>query len=91
MISSTFSEEFKRDGAEVVREKVARHAYVEDEKHEAAIKWLHRQDPARRTYKVVKKQLKLARRTARETRITFILSALTLVVLIFALAKLWPG
>jgi hypothetical protein len=54
MIKKTFSDEFKTDGAEVVREKVAMRAYGEDEKHGAAIKWLNRQDPARNTYRMVK-------------------------------------
>jgi hypothetical protein len=91
MIRSTFSEEFKRDGAEVVGEKVARGAYKDDKKQAQAIKWLNQQDPARKTYRMVRKQLELARRAARETRLTFMLSAVTLVVVLLALAKLWHG
>ena len=81
-IRKAFRDEFNRDGIEVVREKVARRDYKEDEKHAQAIKWLNRQDTACKTYKAVKKQLALARRTARQTRLTFILSAVTLVVLV---------
>jgi hypothetical protein len=91
MIKKTFSDEFKTDGAEVVREKVAMRAYGEDEKHGAAIKWLNRQDPARKTYKLVKKQLELTRRTVRQTRLNFVISALTLIVLLLALAKIFYG
>jgi hypothetical protein len=91
MIRKTFSEEFESDGAEVVREKVARRAYKDNEKHEQAIKWLNQQDPARKTYRMVRKQLELARRTARETRLTFMVSALTLVVLLLVLAKMFHG
>jgi hypothetical protein len=88
-IRKAFRDEFNRDGIEVVREKVARRDYKEDEKHAQAIKWLNRQDTACKTYKAVKKQLALARRTARQTRLT--LSAVTLVVLLLALAKFFPG
>jgi hypothetical protein len=91
MIRKTFSEEFESDGAEVVREKVARRAYVDDEKHAQAIKWLNEQDFARKTYKAVKKQLELARRTARETRLTLAVTVIILVVLGLVLAKLYAG
>jgi hypothetical protein len=89
MISSTFSDEFKRDGAEVVREKVAKRAYKDDEKQAQAIKWLNRQDPARKTYRGVKNQLELARQTARETRLVLALCVVILTVLILVLVKLW--
>jgi hypothetical protein len=87
----TFSDEFESEGVEVVREKVAKRAYKDDEKHAQAVKWLNRQDPARKTSRMVRKQLVLARRTARETRIAVLLSAVTLVVLILVLVKLWHG
>jgi hypothetical protein len=91
MIRKTFNDEFESEGVEVVHEKVAKRAYKDDEKHAQAVKWLNRQDPARKTHRMVKKQLELARRTARETRLTFMLSAVTLVVVLLALAKLWHG
>jgi hypothetical protein len=87
----TFSDEFESEGVEVVREKVAKRAYKDDEKHAQAVKWLNRQDPARKTSRMVRKQLVLARRTARETRIAVLLSAFTLVALILVLVKLWHG
>jgi hypothetical protein len=98
MIRKTFSEEFMRDGVEVVREKVARRAYKDNEKHEQAIKWLDQGDPARKTYSAArktyrgaKKQLTLVRRTAREVRLTLAVTVIILVVLGLVLAKVYTG
>jgi hypothetical protein len=98
MIRKTFSAEFESDGVEVVREKVARRAYKDNEKHEQAIKWLDQRDPARKTYSearktygAAKKQLTLARRAAREIRLTLAVTVIILVVLGLVLAKLYTG
>jgi hypothetical protein len=87
MVSKRYTEEFEREGVEAVRKQVELASYAEPKKHEQAVEWLNQQDPARKTYRAAMKQLALARRTARETRIAVILAAIILiavVILVFA-------
>jgi hypothetical protein len=87
MISKRYREEFERDGIEAVRKQVELDSYTDSEKHRQAVAWLNAQNPARKSYRVARKQLTLSRRTARETRIAVILAALILIavaILIFA-------
>jgi hypothetical protein len=85
MIRQRYKDEFEIEGVEAVRKQVERGSYIEQGKTEQAIKWLDQQDAQRKTYRAVKKQLALARRTARETRLAVVLLTLILILSIFEL------
>jgi hypothetical protein len=85
MIRQRYRDEFEGEGAEAVRKQVELGSYTEQGKTEQAIKWLNQQGAQRKTYRAVKKQLALARRTARETRLAVVLLTLILIISIFEL------
>jgi hypothetical protein len=89
MIRQRYREEFQSDGVEAVRGKVELGGYEDQNKREAAIGWLAERDIPRKTYRAVKKQLALARRTARETRVALVFLAIILIVSVIALIKAW--
>jgi hypothetical protein len=80
MVGKITKAEFEREGIKSVREHVKSGDYWEGKK-QAAIKWLEEQ-AARKQSRDTKALLKLARRTARDTRLTLVLAGLILLVLI---------
>jgi hypothetical protein len=80
MVGKKARVEFERDGARAVREKVKQGSYWEGEKQQA-ITWLAEQS-ARQKSRHTKALLRLARRTARDTRLTLVLAGFILLVLI---------
>jgi len=80
MIGKRTKAEFAREGIEAVRNKVKQGDYWEGEK-QYAIKWLAEQSQKKKS-RDTKRLLTLARRTARDTRLTLVLAAFILLVLI---------
>jgi hypothetical protein len=91
MVNKRYRREFERDGVEAVRKQVELASYTDPEKHQQTVAWLDQQDPARKTYRAVKKQLVLARRTATKTRLTLVVAAIILIILILAVAKIFAA
>jgi hypothetical protein len=83
MVGERTRQEFERDGVEAVRQQVEQGAYWEGKKQQA-IKWLNQQDPHWKRDRDTKALLKLARRTARDTRLALVLLGLILLFLIAA-------
>jgi hypothetical protein len=79
LVPEEYRAEFEADGVKQVRKKIAQGEYV-GEKQDQAAKWVRQQQLQSRTFKSVKKQLSLARRTARDTRITLVLAAVILII-----------
>jgi len=80
MVGKRAKADFERAGVEAVREQVKQGDYWEGEKQQA-IKWLAEQS-ARKKSRDSKNLLTLARRTARDTRLTLLLAGFILLVLI---------
>jgi hypothetical protein len=88
MVKEEWRQEFVKAGEEIVRENVQQGAYPPD-KNLAAIRWLRRRDPARKSWKAAKDIRELARRTARQTRITLMLVAVAVGLLVVGIFLLW--
>jgi hypothetical protein len=82
VVAEQYRAEFESEGVKRLRRKIAEGEY-EGEKRTQAVRWLRQQELQGRTFKFIKKQLALTRRTARDTRITLLLA-----VLIFLLSIL---
>ena len=81
VVSDQYRAEFDGEGAQRVRRKIAEGEY-EGDKRTHAVKWLRQQELQGRTFKSVKKQLAIARRTARDARMTLILAVVILLLLL---------
>ena len=84
MLGKKAKADFERAGVEAVREQVKQGDYWEGEKQQA-IKWLAEQSERKKS-RNTKALLTLARRTARDTRLTLVLAGFILLVLIAELA-----
>jgi hypothetical protein len=80
MVGKQIKAEFARDGVKAVREKVKQGDYWEGEKQNA-IKWLAEQSEQKKS-RDTKRLLILVRRTARDTRLTLVLTVFILLLLI---------
>jgi hypothetical protein len=88
MVGRRSKNKFERDGVEAVRKNVKLGHYSEPQK-EQALKWLNEQDPKRRQYRDTKELLTLARRTARDTRLTLVVAGFMLLILIAIVERLF--
>src|SRR6476469_6279322 len=79
VVGQQYEAEFQSDGVKGVRRKIAVGDYQEGKRNEA-IKWLRHQNIEGKTHKAIKKQLALARRTARDARLTVILALIILFI-----------
>ena len=84
MVGKRAKADFERAGVEAVRRQVKQGDYWEGEKQQA-IEWLA-EESERKKSRDTKKLLTLARRTARDTRLTLVLAGFILLVLIAELA-----
>ena len=80
MLGKKAKAEFERDGVRAVREHVEQGSYWEGKKQQA-IKWLAEQSERKKS-RNTKALLTLARRTARDARLTLVLAGFILLVLI---------
>ena len=80
MVGKGAKQEFERNGVAAVRKQVEQSSYWEGKKQQA-IEWLKQQDQ-RKQRRGTKALLTLARRTARDTRLTLVLAGLILLILI---------
>lgn len=88
MVGERVKAEFERDGVEAVHNQLEQDTYWEGKKQQA-IKWLNQQDPQWKRDRGLKALLTIARRTARQTRITLALSASSVALLMLAIYMLW--
>ena len=79
LVIEQYRAEFEADGVKRVRRKISQGEYDREKRGQAA-KWIRQQELQSRTFKSIKKQLALARRTARDTRMTLILAVVILIV-----------
>src|SRR4026209_1715502 len=80
--------EFERDGVKAVRENVKSGHYNEPKKQQALMS-LNEQKTKRKQFRDTKDLLNLARRTARDTRLTLVVAGLMLLILIAIVARLF--
>jgi len=80
--------EFERHGVKAVRDNVKSGHYDEPKKQQA-LRWLNEQKAKRTQLKDTGDLLTLARRTARDTRLTLVVAGLMLLILIAILARLF--
>jgi hypothetical protein len=83
MVGERTKAEFEHEGVEAVRKHVEQGDYWEGKK-QLAIKWLNQRDPQWKRDRDIKALLILARRTARDTRLTLVLAGFILLILIAA-------
>jgi hypothetical protein len=81
MVVRNSTDEFERDGLKVVRDNVKLGHYDEPKKQQALV-WLDEQKAKRKQFRDTKDLLTLARRTARDTRLTLVVAGLMLLILI---------
>jgi len=88
MVVMSSTNEFERDGVKAVRENVKSGHYGEPKKQQALM-WLNEQKTKRKQFRDTKDLLTLARRTARDTRLTLVVAGLMLLILIAIVARLF--
>jgi hypothetical protein len=88
MVVRSSTDEFERDGVKAVRENVKSGHYGEPKKQQALM-WLNEQKTKRKQFRDAKDLLTLARRTARDTRLTLVVAGLMLLILIAIVARLF--
>ena len=88
MVVRSSTDEFERDGVKAVRENVKSGHYGEPKKQQALM-WLNEQKTKRKQFRDTKDLLTLARRMARDTRLTLVVAGLMLLILIAIVARLF--
>jgi hypothetical protein len=88
MVGRRSTNEFERDGVKAVRDNV-KSGHYDEPKTQEALSWLKEEKAKRTQFRDTRDLLTLARRTARNTRLTLVVAGLMLLILIAIVATLF--